>query len=55
VFATVKYEGRNVAAALCAEGLATCTRPRADEERSDEYDTLLLAEAEAAKRNKVRE
>jgi endonuclease YncB( thermonuclease family) len=51
-FATVKYQGRNAAILMVSEGLATATKHRADEERSDEYDQLLLAEAEAISKKK---
>ena len=56
VFATVKVmtgkemqgEGKNVALMLVSEGLATCVKHRDGEEKSSEYDSYLMAEAESA-------
>ena len=56
VFATVKVltgketqgQGKNVALMLVSEGVATCVKHREGEERSGEYDSYLMAEAEAA-------
>ena len=55
-FATVKVltgkesqgQGKNVALMLLAEGVATCIKHREGEERSGEYDSYLMAEAECA-------
>ena len=38
---------RNVAEALIAEGLATTLKHRQGDERSGDYDKLLLAESKA--------
>lgn len=56
VFATVKVltgketqgQGKNVALMLVSEGVATCIKHRDGEERSSEYDSYLMAEAECA-------
>ena len=56
VFATVKVltgketqgQGKNVALMLVSEGVATCIKHRDGEERSGEYDSYLMAEAECA-------
>jgi staphylococcal nuclease domain-containing protein 1 len=55
VYATVHLMNkskRNVAEALIGEGLATTLQHRQGDERSSEYDKLLLAEANAKKRGK---
>jgi staphylococcal nuclease domain-containing protein 1 len=60
VFATVKVltgkesegQGRNIALMLVTEGVATCVRHREGEERSCEYDSYLMAEAETAAKGK---
>ena len=60
IFATVKAlsgkesqgQGKNVALMLVSEGVATCVRHRDGEERSSEYDSYLMAEAEAASKAK---
>lgn len=60
VFATVKVltgkesegQGRNVALMLVTEGVATCVRHREGEERSFEYDSYLMSEAETAAKGK---
>jgi endonuclease YncB( thermonuclease family) len=60
IFATVKAlgpketqgQGKNVALMLIMEGVATCVKHRDGEERSSEYDSYLMAEAEAASKGK---
>lgn len=56
VFATMKVltgkEAKNVALMLVSEGVATCVRHKEGEERSSEYDSYLMAEAEAAAKGK---
>ncbi|KNC55364.1 uncharacterized protein AMSG_11020 [Thecamonas trahens ATCC 50062] len=48
-FATVTVNGKNVAARLIKDGLATCVRHRDDDERSHHYDALMAAEVAAKK------
>jgi staphylococcal nuclease domain-containing protein 1 len=60
VFGTMKVltgkegegQGKNVALMLVSEGVATCTKHRDGEERSCEYDSYLMAEAETAAKGK---
>ena len=60
IFATVKAltgketqgQGKNVALMLVTEGVATCVKHRDGEERSSEYDSYLMAEADAASKGK---
>ncbi len=45
-FATVKFEGQNVAEMLVAAGLAAVIKHRAEDARASAYDALCIAEAQ---------